>query len=197
MKNIANKLTLFRILLAFIFVCFIYVQSWMANLIALLIFILAGVTDFLDGRLARRQMEITEFGKFIDPIADKILVFAALVSFVDLNLVPGWMVIAILTRDFLINGLRFLSAKKGIVLSSNQLAKHKTFSQMAAIFIILSGLIIKDISVNFSVFWKSHYSDYFSTVTFIIMLIVVIMSLFSGIMYMLSNRKIFLADNNV
>jgi len=195
--TISNKITLSRIILAFIFMYFLYTDFCASKIIALSIFILASTTDFFDGFLARKREEITEFGKFLDPIADKILVFVAFLSFIDLNLVYAWMIIVILSRDFIINGLRFIAAKKGVVLSSNQLAKHKTFSQMFAIFIILSGLAIKDIVLDIFNTWTSFYQSIFETIIFILMIIVVILSLFSGFMYLFANRNIFIKERNV
>ncbi len=192
--TISNKITLSRIFLAFIFIYFLYADFSISKIIALLIFVLASITDFFDGRLARKRNEVTEFGKFIDPIADKILVFGAFLSFMDLKLIATWMVIVILSRDFIINGLRFLAAKKGKVLSSNQLAKHKTFYQMLVIFLILSGLIIKDFYLKFFNFCPEFYQMVFDIVIFISMLIVVLLSLFSGILYMYFNRYILLEE---
>lgn len=192
-----NNLTLSRIGLALIFMCFIYTNFWFSNILALAIFILAGLTDFLDGLLARKKGEITEFGKFMDPIADKILVFSALLSFVDLELIAGWMVILILGRDFLINGLRFIAAKKGEVLSANQLAKHKTFSQIFAIFLILSGLVLKDVCVKIFDIWSHTFQFAFNISVFFLMLLVVLLSLFSGLMYLYNNKNIFDSQKNV
>lgn len=190
LNTTSNKITISRIFLAFIFVYFLYADFMLSKMIALLIFICASITDFLDGYLARKRNEVTEFGKFIDPIADKILVFGAFLAFIDLGLVFSWMVIIILSRDFIINGLRFLAAKKGRVLASNQLAKHKTVSQILVIFLVLSGLIIKNICINYFSCWNITYQIFFDRTIFFSMIIVVLLSLFSGIMYMYSNKDI-------
>lgn len=192
-----NKLTLGRVILAFIFLFVIFTNFWYSNIIALGVFLLAGLTDFLDGYMARKKDDVTELGKFMDPIADKILVFSALLSFVDLGLIASWMVILILARDFLINGLRFIAAQKGKVLSANQLAKHKTFSQMFVIILILLGLILKDVFLEFFGVWDSTFQFTFELSVFFLMLLVVMLSLFSGIMYFYNNRKIFNLRKNV
>lgn len=190
--TLSNKITSSRIILAFIFIYFFYTDFWFSYIIALAIFAVASMTDFLDGYIARKRKNVTEFGKFMDPIADKILVLAAFLSFIDLNLVAVWMVIVILSRDFIINGLRFIAAKKGIVLSSNQLARHKTFSQMLVIFLILSGLIFRSICMKFFNVWTNYHQLIFDRVIFILMLMVVFLSLFSGIMYMCTNKNVFI-----
>jgi len=194
-NTISNKITLARIILSFVFLYFLYADFPSSKMVALIIFVLASFTDFIDGRIARKRNQITELGKFMDPIADKILVFVAFLTFIDLNLIAAWMVIVILSRDFIINGLRFLAAKKGRVLSSNQLAKHKTFSQMLAIFLILSGLIIKSLCINFFNNWTPDYQLIFDNSVFTLMTIVVLLSLCSGIMYMYANRDIFTKED--
>ncbi len=146
--NIANKLTLLRIILI---VPFIIILLWGANnfmyrLIAFVIFSVASLTDFLDGYLARKFNLITNFGKLMDPLADKILVLSSLMVFIQLEYVPAWMVIVIITRDFLINGIRSLAASKGKVIAAGNLGKIKTTTQMIAILIII---LIGKSSYNF------------------------------------------------
>lgn len=195
--TLSNKITISRIIMAFIFIYFLYFNYWIFRIVALAIFILASFTDYFDGYIARRRKEITVLGIFMDPIADKILVFAALLSFIDLNLVAGWMVIIILSRDFIINGLRFLAAKKGKVLSSNQLAKHKTFSQMLIIFLILLGLTLRSIGLKFLNIWTDTHQLMFEATIFILMIIMVVLSLFSGITYLYVNRDILVKKEHV
>ena len=102
--TIANQLTLSRILLTFFFMSFLFKESFLYRCLALFIFLIASLTDLYDGRIARRREEVSDFGKLMDPIADKILILSALLAFVELQLVPAWMVILILTREFLITG---------------------------------------------------------------------------------------------
>ena len=137
--NIANKLTLLRIVLIvpFIIILLLGPNSLIYRLIAFVIFSVASLTDFLDGYLARKFNLITNFGKLMDPLADKILVLSSLMVFVELKYVPAWMVIVIIARDFLINGIRSLAASKGNVIPAGNLGKIKTTTQMIAILLII------------------------------------------------------------
>lgn len=135
--NLPNKLTISRILLSPIFMVLILVDNLYSGYFATLVFIFAALTDLYDGYLARKTGVITGFGKFMDPLADKILTSTAFVSFVALGYVKAWMILTIIVREFLITGLRTLAAYKGIVIMPTLLAQWKTASQMVIIFIIL------------------------------------------------------------
>ncbi len=135
--NTANKLTLFRIILVPFFVYFIYQPTPTSRYIAFAIFAIASITDFLDGHIARNYNQITNLGKLLDPVADKILVVAALVALVDLGDIAGWVVIVIISRDFFIDVLRMNAAAQGIVVAAGKLGKIKTVLQMIAIAVIL------------------------------------------------------------
>lgn len=137
--NIANKLTLLRIILIipFIIILLLGANNFIYRLVAFVIFAIASFTDFLDGYLARKFHLITNFGKLMDPLADKILVLSSLMVFVELKYVPAWMVILIIARDFLINGIRSLAASKGDVMPAGNLGKIKTTTQMIAILLII------------------------------------------------------------
>ncbi len=135
--NLPNKLTISRILLSPIFMVLILVDNLYSRYFAILVFIFAALTDLYDGYLARKTGVITGFGKFMDPLADKILTSTAFVSFVALGYVKAWMILTIIVREFLITGLRTLAAYKGIVIMPTLLAQWKTASQMVIIFIIL------------------------------------------------------------
>jgi len=135
--NLPNKLTISRILLSPIFMVLILVDNLYSRYFATLVFIFAALTDLYDGYLARKTGVITGFGKFMDPLADKILTSTAFVSFVALGYVKAWMILTIIVREFLITGLRTLAAYKGIVIMPTLLAQWKTASQMVIIFIIL------------------------------------------------------------
>ena len=134
MNNIPNKLTMIRVILIPFFVIF---MLWKGiphnNVIAAVIFILACITDYLDGYLARKYNETTTFGKFMDPLADKLLVCSALICFAaDPNCVmPVWAAIIIIAREFIISGFRLVAVEKGIVIAANYWGKVKTFVQMA------------------------------------------------------------------
>ena len=142
--NIANKLTMLRIALVPVLILFMYVNNLWTRIFALVIFSTAALTDTFDGYLARKHNTITTLGKFLDPLADKLLVSAALVSFVGLRElhIPSWMIVLIISREFIISGLRSLAATKDTVIAAHMSGKFKTTSQMVAIIITMIILII-------------------------------------------------------
>jgi CDP-diacylglycerol--glycerol-3-phosphate 3-phosphatidyltransferase len=132
--NLPNKITCCRFALIPVFVLVVLlVPDWQGQFIGLIIFIIASLTDALDGHIARSRNLVTDFGKFMDPLVDKMLVTSALLLLVGLGLVPSWVVIVILTREFAITGLRTLAVEKGLVVAASNLGKLKTVSQMLAI----------------------------------------------------------------
>lgn len=136
--NTPNKLTLLRIILVPFFVAALLLSSLFANYLwATLLFAAASITDCIDGNLARKYNLVTDFGKFLDPLADKILVVSALVCFVQIGLANAVVVVIILAREFLVTSLRLVAAGKGTVIAASKWGKLKTVSQMAAIVIIL------------------------------------------------------------
>ena len=132
--NLPNKLT---------FIPFIYflqesnAEGFVYRMIAFALFVVASLTDFFDGYLARKYNLVTDFGKLMDPLADKILVISALVLFVELRYIPAWMSIIVIAREFLISGIRMLAAAKGEVIPAGKLGKYKTTSQMIVILIMI------------------------------------------------------------
>lgn len=136
--NLPNKITLLRIFMIPIFLIFMLIPGISyGRYIAAGIFIVAALTDLLDGYLARKNNLITNFGKFMDPLADKLLVSSALISFVELKLLPAWIVIIIIAREFIISGFRLIASDKGIVIAAGWLGKLKTNIQ-----IIMSVMLI-------------------------------------------------------
>jgi CDP-diacylglycerol--glycerol-3-phosphate 3-phosphatidyltransferase len=135
--NFPNILTITRIILSPVFMVFILIENFYFRLIGTGIFLIAAATDIADGYFARRLGHATGFGRFMDPLADKVLVSTAFLSFVQLGYAKAWMVIIIIVREFFITGLRSLAAYKGTVISPSFLAKAKTFTQMLAVAIIL------------------------------------------------------------
>ena len=136
--NLANKLTVIRIFLVPIFLIFIAVQGIpYGTFIATFIFILASLTDKLDGYIARSRNQITNFGKFMDPLADKLLVTSALISLVELQMVPSWAAIVIIAREFAVSGLRTIAASEGKVIAASWWGKIKTVIQIIAIVLLL------------------------------------------------------------
>ena len=132
--NIPNKLTLFRVILIPFFVLFLlapYFEGY-GNYIAVAIFIVASITDFLDGKIARKYHLVTNFGKFMDPLADKLLVSSALICLVDLNKIPAWIVIVIIAREFIISGFRLVAA--------SYWGKFKTAFQMVTVIVLILNI---------------------------------------------------------
>ncbi|MCI5997245.1 MAG: CDP-diacylglycerol--glycerol-3-phosphate 3-phosphatidyltransferase [Peptoniphilaceae bacterium] len=141
--NIANKLTLFRVLLVPVFVGSLLMFG-IESIIPFLIFVIASLTDMLDGYLARSRNLITTFGKFMDPLADKILACSALIMLIQFNKVDAWMVCIVLAREFIISGFRILAASDGVVIAASIYGKFKTITQLIAISLILinsSGIV--------------------------------------------------------
>ncbi len=137
--NIPNQLTTLRVILIPVFM-FFYTSNFTAgNVIAAIVFIVASLTDFLDGHLARKWNLVTNFGKIMDPFADKLLVLTALIYLAISGIIPGWPVIIIIGRELLVTSLRALAADNGIILAARNLGKFKTVSQMFAIIFLILG----------------------------------------------------------
>lgn len=139
--NLANKLTLFRVILIPVFLIVllspIISDPQMRRYISVFIFIIASITDTLDGYIARSRNMVTNFGKFMDPLADKLLVSAALVAMVELGDLPAWIVVVIISREFMITGFRLLAVEQNIVIAAGFWGKLKTISQMVMIIVVL------------------------------------------------------------
>jgi CDP-diacylglycerol--glycerol-3-phosphate 3-phosphatidyltransferase len=135
--NLPNKLTISRFVLTIAFLVVMFSQVRFHETIALVLFIAGGVSDFLDGYLARRHKLITNFGILMDPLADKVMVCSAFIAFVGLKWIPAWMVVIVVARELAITGLRLLAASKSVVLAAEGYGKHKTISQIVAIIAIL------------------------------------------------------------
>ena len=187
--NIANKLTVLRIVLTFVLMGFLFVSGLTAKIVALCIFLFAGLTDFFDGWLARTRDEMSDFGRLMDPVADKVLVLGAFLAFVELGLIASWMVIIIIIRELLITGLRLFALHRGVVLEAGLAGKHKTVSQMGTIFVILVVLVVKEVGIRQG-FWTSAMENYTQYGIFTCMGITVGLTVFSGFLYLWSNRKI-------
>ena len=171
--NLPNKLTLLRICLIPVFVILMLSQVSNFFLISCIIFIIASITDFLDGKIARKYNLVTDFGKFMDPLADKLLVLSALICMIEYDLVAGWMVIIIVARELTVSILRAIAADNGKVIAASGGGKIKTTSQMIAI--------------------GANYSN--SQIVFvgtIAMYIATIFTLYSGIDYLYKNRELFM-----
>ena len=135
--NTANKLTLARVVMIPLFLLVLYLQVPGANYLALAIFIIASLTDTLDGYIARHYNQNTDFGKFMDPLADKCLVTAAMLWFVEIGHMPGWALLIVIVREFAVSGLRMVAADKGRVIAAGWSGKVKTASTMVCICLML------------------------------------------------------------
>ncbi len=176
--NLPNKLTLLRILLIPVFILVMMSNIKNHYLIACLIFVIASITDALDGHIARKNNLVTDFGKFMDPLADKLLVISALICMIESNLVAGWMVIIIVSRELTVSILRAIAAADGKVIAASGGGKIKTISQMLAIIILLIG-------ENFNNILLINIGSIF-------ILIATFFTLYSGIDYLYKNRDLFM-----
>ncbi|OOM72235.1 CDP-diacylglycerol--glycerol-3-phosphate 3-phosphatidyltransferase [Clostridium puniceum] len=189
--NLANKLTLVRIFLVPVFLVFIAVKGIpYGSFIATFIFILASLTDKLDGYVARSRNQITNFGKFMDPLADKLLVTAALISLVELQVVPGWAAVVILAREFAVSGLRSIAAAQGRVIAASWWGKIKTVIQIIAIILLLLKVNIHDARLLKIFVIDNHYvKEFFKIAPTAMLMIAVIVTLISGYDYFKKNKE--------
>ncbi len=147
--NLPNKLTIARAVMIPFYLVFMLVDfgfQW-SNIVAALIFVAASFTDFLDGKIARKNGQVTNFGKFMDPLADKLLVCSALIAFVALDRISAWIVIIIIAREFIISGFRLVAADEGIVIAASIWGKVKTTVQMVMIVVLTLNLDLPYIAV--------------------------------------------------
>lgn len=188
MFTLPNFVTLLRVLLIPLFLYFlVFTDSALSRLIALLIFIVAALTDFFDGYLARLLGQDSKLGRFLDPLADKILVIAALGVFLYLDpLIPLWMILTIVGRDILITLMRYLAIRKGRELRTTRLAKVKTAFQMISIILILIIFIIQASS-----YLKAATGD-MKEVPYYLMLATTIITIISGLRYVIENFFVFI-----
>ena len=140
--NLPNKLTIFRVILIPFFVIALLLQpnNFTFRIVADVIFIVASLTDMLDGKIARKYNLVTNFGKFMDPLADKLLVCSAMICLVELNQLPAWVCIVIIAREFIISGFRLIASDNGIVIAASYWGKFKTVFQMAMVIVMIVAL---------------------------------------------------------
>jgi CDP-diacylglycerol--glycerol-3-phosphate 3-phosphatidyltransferase len=198
--NLPNKLTVSRFALT---VVFLWVLFWpgavpFRNTLALVLFCLGGVTDFLDGRIARSRKLITNFGILMDPLADKVLTCSAFIAFVESThlhpdapvKVAAWMVIVIVARELSITGLRLLAASKNVVLAAERYGKHKTISQIVCII----ALLVLDASPEWPAWLKGLFDGWGPVFTSVMLWLTVVLTVFSGGTYLWRNRHLYLDD---
>lgn len=173
--NLPNKLTVARVIaVPFFIVAYMLGMYW----VALVIFAGASVTDFFDGKIARERNLVTNFGKIMDPLADKILVYSALCLFIESYLIDAWMLIIILAREFIIAGMRTVAASEGRVLAAGMSGKIKTALQMFAVPIMILGLAVPSIPV-------------IATIGRVVFILSLIMTVYSGTEYVIKNKDVF------
>ena len=180
--NLPNKLTILRTIMIPIFLIFLYIPGlgMTGDVLAAAIFVLASFTDLLDGKIARKYNLVTNFGKFMDPLADKLLVCSALIALVDLNRIPAWVVIIIIAREFIISGFRLIASDNGVVIAASYWGKFKTTFQM-----IMIILLILNIDYPYS-----------NIINMVIMYIALALTIISLLDYIIKNYKVFIDGSN-
>lgn len=181
--NLPNVLTISRFFLTFVFIYYLLQAGFMAKMLAALMFLLASLTDFLDGYLARKRNLITDFGKLMDPIADKFLILAAFLVFAQMHIVALWMVVLIGIREIFITVHRLFVVKRGKVVAAEKAGKIKTIGQIGLIAIILFYLILGETKQ------LSHADLWIQTINFL-MAVIVIITIYSGFSYWSNQRLI-------
>lgn len=187
--NLPNKLTTLRIGLTFAFMLFLFLSGIGAKILAMFIFLAACVTDALDGFIARKNNQVTDFGKLMDPIADKILVLSAFAAFVQMQLVKDWMFMIIISRELVITYFRLFALNKGKVMSAGKMGKGKTVSQMVIIFVILGFIVFKEVMLAYFT-WNPAWESMFHQGIDAFMWVILALTIYSGCSYLWQNRKI-------
>lgn len=188
--NLPNKLTVGRIILVPFFVAALLANFPLNNAVALIIFIAASLTDMFDGKIARKNGLVTDFGKFADPLADKILVLAALLCFVQLGICDCVAVIIVLFREFSVTSIRLIAASKGKVVAANMWGKAKTVSQMIAIIAVIAMQIVLELpEVGLNFINTATVEPIFFVVGEILIWISVVFTIISGVVYIVQNRQ--------
>lgn len=180
--NLPNKLTILRTILIPFFLIFIYTDFWgkVNAYIAVAIFIIASLTDLLDGKIARKYNLVTNFGKFMDPLADKLLVCSALIALADLGKLAGWIVIVIIAREFIISGFRLVASDNGVVIAASYWGKFKTTFQMIMIILLVLDLPFK----------------YMNIINMAVVYIALALTVISLIDYIAKNYKVFIEGSS-
>lgn len=202
--NLANKLTVTRICLVPLFIFFTELHTFWCSIFALVVFAVASITDLLDGQIARKNNMVTSLGIFLDPLADKLLISAAFICFVDIDIlgIPAWMVIAIISREFLITGLRSIAASKNVIIPADKAGKFKTTSQIVVIIFVLLVLITEEYFLKFygvtpqliATFQNGSYSvlaAILQKAPFWATLVATVLTIYSGVHYMWKHRGLF------
>ncbi len=190
--NWANRLTVSRLGLTILFVLALNSEWRFGYTAALVLFVLAGVTDFFDGEIARRYQYVTNFGKLMDPLVDKIMMAAAFISLVPLKAIPAWAATIVVARDFLITGLRLMASTQGQVLPAEKLGKHKTSWQIVTVIFFLVLLAVRELRYadGESDWWTRAWDQGGGALVWI----TVALTLYSGLRYAWRHRAIVVTD---
>lgn len=186
--NIPNILSLVRIILTPLFIILLFADFKMAKVFALLVFAIAAITDAYDGHLARKYNQITPEGKFLDPLADKILVLSAFISFALINIIDFWMVGLIIFRDLFVTGLRFIMSSRGFEFVTSKLSKYKTAFQLTIIILTLIFISIEGLDINIFIPTIVIIKEY--KIIYILTAFTAIFTAYTGILYVYANRFI-------
>jgi len=207
--NIPNLVSLLRIVLIPLFIYLIFIPTMASRIWALVVFIIASLTDILDGWSARKLQQETDVGKFLDPMADKFLVISAMISFLFLDpLIPLWMILVIIARDLLITLMRYLAIRKGTELRTSKFGKVKTAFQMVSIILIIMVFIVRGKGVDIShyvaadhylkinavyeIYLSQHPQRWLIIGPFLLMALVTLLTALSGLRYIVTNWRLFL-----
>ncbi|MCK5014440.1 MAG: CDP-diacylglycerol--glycerol-3-phosphate 3-phosphatidyltransferase [Candidatus Omnitrophica bacterium] len=185
--NLPNLLTLLRVFLTFFFIFFLYQDGLAFKIMALGVFILASLTDFLDGYYARKYNIITQFGKIMDPIADKFLMLSAFFIFSTMRIIAGWMFIIIFAREMIVTGLRLLAIRGKATLAAEKAGKVKTVLQIIAVYLIIIFIIAAQFNINTQ--WYANFMSIAISGITVFMVGVVLITLSSGLSFIWNNRK--------
>ncbi|HMJ05206.1 MAG TPA: CDP-diacylglycerol--glycerol-3-phosphate 3-phosphatidyltransferase [Chthoniobacterales bacterium] len=190
--NWANRLTISRLVLTILFVAMLNLSWGYARTAAFIIFLLASVTDYLDGEIARRYGEVTNFGKLMDPLVDKIMMAAAFISLVPMGAIPAWAATTVVGREFLITGLRLMASARGQVLPAERLGKHKTTWQIMTVIFFLGLLSARELNYgaadNGWWYWARYQAGP------VLVWITVALTLYSGLRYAWLHRDVIAPD---
>ena len=185
--NLPNQLTLWRLVLVVPFVWLLSVDWHWSKTIALVLFLLASFTDYADGYIARRYRLVTVFGQLMDPLVDKIMIVSAFICLVASRDLPAWAVIIIVSREFLVTGLRLIAISRGRTLPAERLGKHKTVWQMVT---VIYYLLLKSIGEASWVRLSPTSEKVASAIGTVVLSIAVVLTLFSGVSYLAKNRDL-------
>ena len=190
--NWANRLTISRLVLTILFVAMLNLSWGYASAAAFIIFLLASVTDYLAGEIARRYGEVTNFGKLMDPLVDKIMMAAAFISLVPMGAIPAWAATTVVGREFLITGLRLMASARGQVLPAERLGKHKTTWQIMTVIFFLGLLSARELDYgaadNGWWYWARYQAGP------VLVWITVALTLYSGLRYAWLHRDVIAPD---